>query len=181
MSALFRCEIQLKAVQKRRLDVLQHLSVHMLSLTFSDKLLKWTLMPQMTRLLKSQMKFPQLHWGVREQNRGTFMLLTQDSPPRPFKGQTGSPYPAQRLKVLARLGGWLKQLIANIHSLCGPRINGADGSRAGCQAQQLNQPPWAKPVSPKMCLSHKCELLGQPDCFLFFTSSNAHICMLFPV
>lgn len=48
-----------------------------------------------TGLPKSQMKFPQLHWGVREQNRGAFRLLTQDSPPRPFKVQTGSPYPAQ--------------------------------------------------------------------------------------
>lgn len=134
-----------------------------------------------TGLPKSQMKSPQLHWGVREQNRGAFRLLTQDSPPRPFKVQTGSPYPAQWPKALARLGGWLKQLIANIQSLCGPRINGADGSRAGCQAQQLNQPPWAKPVSPKMGLSHKCMLLGQLDCFLFFTSSNAHIYMLFPV
>lgn len=114
---------------------------------------------KLTELPKSQRKFPQLHWSVREQNRGAFRLLTWDSPPRPFTGRTRSPYPAQGLRVLARLGGWLKQLIANIHSLCGPRINGADGSRAGCQAQQLNQPPWVKPVSPKMSLSHKCALL----------------------
>lgn len=172
MSALFRSEIQLRTVQKRKLDVLQHLSVHMLSLTFSDKLLKWTLMPQAHWVVQIPDEIPSAPLECEGAEWRCLQVADPGFTPRPFKEQTGSPYPAQWLKVLARLGGWLKRLIANIHFLCGPRINGADSSRAGCQAQQLNQPPWAKPVSPRMCLSHKCVLLGQLNCFLFFTPSN---------
>ena len=52
---------------------------------------------ELTELPESQTKFPQLHWGARGQDRGAFGFLIWDSPPRPFKGQTGSPYPAQGL------------------------------------------------------------------------------------
>lgn len=46
---------------------------------------------------ESQAKYPQLHRGARGQDRGAFGFQIWDSPPGPFKGQTGSPYPAQGL------------------------------------------------------------------------------------
>lgn len=44
---------------------------------------------KLTGLSKFQMKFPQLHWGVREQNRGAFRLLTQNSPQGLLKDKLG--------------------------------------------------------------------------------------------